>query len=65
MYRITISRRQGKDTGYHTSDKIRINGNFIELPLGKETRYIALSGVEEITEIELDGDEGTIGEIAV
>ncbi len=65
MYRITLSRRQGKDTCYNASDKIRIHGNFIEIPLGQETRYIALNGVEEITQTEVDDAAGEVGELPV
>ena len=62
MYHVTIERRQGKNTQYRTSDKVRIHGNYLELPLGKKTHYIELSGIKEIVESEIP-DEGEPGEI--
>ena len=62
MYHVAIARRQGKNTEYRTSDKVRIHGNYLELPLGKKTHYIELSGVKEIVESEIT-DEGEPGEI--
>jgi|GEM_PF-3568067 len=62
MYHVTIERRQGKNTEYRTSDKVRIHSNYLELPLGKKTCYIELSGVKEIVETEIP-DEGEPGEI--
>lgn len=62
MYHVAIVRRQGKNTEYRTSDKVRIHGNYLELPLGKTTHYIELSGVKEIVESEI-ADEGEPGEI--
>ena len=62
MYRVTIIRRQGKNTEYRTSDKVRIHSNYLELPLGKKTHYIELSGVKEIVEIEVT-EEGEPGEV--
>ena len=62
MYRVAIVRRQGKNTEYRTSGKVRIHNNYLELPLGKETRYIELSGVKEIVESEIE-DGGEPGEI--
>jgi hypothetical protein len=62
MYHVSIDRRQGKNTEYRTTDKLRIHGNYLELPLGKETRYLELSGVKEIVESEIT-DEREPGEI--
>lgn len=62
MYHVAIVRRQGKNTEYRTSDKVRIHSNYLELPLGKKTHYIELSGVKEIVESEIP-DEGEPGEI--
>ncbi len=62
MYHVAIERRQGKDSQYRTSDKVRIHGNYLELPLGKKTYYIELSGIKEIVECEIT-DEGEPGEI--
>ena len=57
MYKIAISQRQGKNSQYKTTEKVRIHGNFLELQLGGTTKYISLNGVEEITESEIE-DEG-------
>lgn len=62
MYKITITQRQGKNSEYKTTDRIRIHGNFLELPFGDKTKYIALNGVEEITQMEV-ADEGERGEV--
>lgn len=62
MYHVAIVRRQGKNTEYRTSGKVRIHGNYVELPLGKKTYYIELSGVKEIVETEI-ADEGEPGEV--
>jgi hypothetical protein len=62
MYHVAIVRRQGKNTEYRTSDKVRIHSNYVELSLGKKTHYIELSGVKEIVESEIT-DEGEPGEI--
>ena len=63
MYHVAITRRQGKNTEYRTSGNVRIHGNYLELPLGKKTHYIELSGVKEIVESETT-DEGEIGELS-
>lgn len=62
MYHVAIERRQGTNTEYRTTDKLRIHGNYLELPLGKTTYYIELSGIKEIVEREIT-DEGEPGEI--
>lgn len=62
MYHVAIVRRQGKNTEYRTSDKLRIHTNYLELPLGKTTHFIELSGIKEIVESEIT-DEGELGEI--
>ena len=62
MYHVAIVRRQGTNTEYRTTDRVRIHGNYLELPLGKKTHYIELSGIKEIVETEI-ADEGEPGEI--
>ncbi len=62
MYHVSIERRQGKNTEYRTTDKLRIHSNYLELPLGKKTYYIELSGIKQIVESEIM-DEGEPGEI--
>jgi hypothetical protein len=62
MYHVAIARRQGKNTEYLTSDKVRIHGNYLELPLGSKTYYVELSGVKEIVQSETV-EEGEPGEI--
>ena len=58
MYHVAIERRQGKNTEYHTTGKLRIHSNYLELPLGKITYYVELSGIKEIVEREIeDGEE--------
>ena len=37
MYKITITQRQGKNSEYKTTERIRIHGNFLELPFGDKT----------------------------
>lgn len=53
MYTVTIKQRQGKNSEYTTTEKILIHGNFLELQLGDTTKFIALSGVDEITQKEM------------
>jgi hypothetical protein len=62
MYHVAIERRQGKNTQYRTTDKLRIHGNYLELRLGKTTYYVELNGIKEIVEREItdDGDPGEI-----
>ena len=62
MYHVAIVRRQGANTEYRTTNKVRIHGNYLELPLGKKTHYIELSGVKEIVQNEIT-DEWEPGEI--
>jgi hypothetical protein len=62
MYHVAIERRQGKNSQYRTTGKVRIHGNYLELPLGRITYYIELSGIKEIVEREI-ADEGEPGEI--
>lgn len=62
MYKVTITQRQGKNSEYRTTDKISIHGNFLQLPCGDTTRYIALNGVEEINQTKV-ADEGEPGEV--
>jgi hypothetical protein len=62
MYHVTIARRQGKNTEYRTSGRVRIHSNYLELPLGEKTYYVELSGVKEIVETEI-ADGGEPGEI--
>lgn len=62
MYKVTITQRQGKNSEYKTTAPVSIHGNFLELPCGDKTKYIALNGVEEITQTKI-GDEGEPGEV--
>jgi hypothetical protein len=62
MYKVAITQRQGKNSEYKTTEKVRIHGNFLELQLGVKTKYIALNGVEEITQTKI-ADEGEPGEV--
>lgn len=62
MYKVTITQRQGKNSEYRTTEKISVHGNFLELPCGDTTKYVALNGVEEITQTKVP-DEGEPGEV--
>jgi hypothetical protein len=62
MYKVTITQRQGKNSEYRTTEKVSVHGNFLELQLGDRTKYIALSGVDEITQTKIT-DDGEPGEV--
>lgn len=53
LYHVAIVRRQGANTEDRTTNKVRIHGNYLELPLGEKTHSIELSGVKEIVKSEI------------